>query len=1078
MVRNVDNQLISDLLSQLINGYVDAANDPFIAEMQGSKENTPTILFLTMAGVKPQDVISIMTNSAVLDYNKYLEEYGGIFGEIIESDNEERLKELEDEFYDPDAKGARLPSAEQRALTAVIEDNEEVFAKEGYSKVSFNRILNLSKPFTSSELKKRRAKEINFRDMEILAQFLAAKEMAESLNDFTQLTKFDTTKIASISEAQDRIENIKEFKNVPLASKVIPNSWFEQIEQSPIGAFNNDQFIVDLFAKYYGVKNNPALILKSLGIKVPRGMDRSKVLSNFKDEFVWFLYQNAVYNNSNYVTSASKVENNKSTEPGIVYKLVEDNTLTEIVINKETGEVKYPNNIFDLAMNENSKLLEFNAVAKYFRPNKPLDYVKFFIEFENLKEVAANMTQEQFLERFGIFDFQNKSLLNRPSGRLLILQKAALYNTMNPYAMFDSATSVVNTLQNIHSKYKAELDNYAFFRDYRPDYSEALGKMNIYFPEIKNAEMAKVYRENIAELKNSPHEEVRDFFGKLDHIALMQTGLLATSKYAITKITAQNLLENVIESEIGLAYIQQVLDEVNDEVKKGTKRSEIDGQIIDQFLELFQRSINNNVQKVRGFDYTVEELRFGKIKKAKLRTGKAIVTVVNSTDAINPSITSLSVEDFYNQPGETPVAIASLLLASGKEFQIFNQKFIAPADQSQELLDKALLMLGINNKGALPKIQAKMKTNIGEGLSIQNSQTLKGRYFIKDEAMANRANKVIAKATPAFVENYPSSTQGYIDALNSGVYADRNVVMETGVRKKQFSNKDAIWIFGSGIFERAYKGRPESEWVAAVEETFVNHHKKLIDKALREGVTTFVVGDATGIDALAKDYLESKGFISIMQYTNDGIFYEIVPGEKLNAIVTEFYTPKLKEIYIDQELLSTKNLIFDVRKKLKDLSKEEYRELTYSDLKDIVYQSISELDEKGRGKKGYGFRAELSLDLIKTGRSQLVFDNNPTNMINTLLSKILMETRKDVQKSRSVQEVESTNNLPNADIVVKNYNDIFTYGFIDASQKESTLQRFTEKFKDVLENPLEYINEKLSSNDVSSAFIIEQLKEC
>ena len=55
------------------------------------------------------------------------------------------------------------------------------------------------------------------------------------------------------------------------------------------------------------------------------------------------------------------------------------------------------------------------------------------------------------------------------------------------------------------------------------------------------------------------------------------------------------------------------------QVKKGTKRNEIDGQIIDQFLELFQRSLNNNVQKIRGYDYTVEELRFGKIKKAWFR---------------------------------------------------------------------------------------------------------------------------------------------------------------------------------------------------------------------------------------------------------------------------------------------------------------------------------------------------------------------------------------------------------------------------------------------------------------------------
>ena len=1084
MVENVDGQLISDLLSQLINGYVDAANDPFIAEMQGSKENTPTILFLTMAGVKPQDVISIMTNGVVLDYNEYLSEFGGIFGDIVESDNKDRLKDLEEEFYDEEFKKSRKASIESKAQNALVDEYEEVLAEGGVSIVTipnFNRILNLAKPFTTAELKKHRALskgKATFRDMEIFSQFLAAKNMAEALNDFTQLNKFDTVKISSISEAQDRVEKIKEFKSSDLEEKIIPNSWFDEINNSPVGAFNNDQFIVDLFAKYYGVKNNPAIILKSLGIMVPTGMDRSKVLSNFKDEFIWFLYQNAVYNNKNYVTSPTKIVDNKTAEPGIAYKLIEDNSLKTIEINKETGEVKYPNNIVDIAINTNNGLLEFAAVSKFFRPNKPLDYVKFYIEFKNLTEVSENMNNVEFLKRFGVFDFQNNSLLKRQSGRLLILQKAALYNTLDPNAMFDSSTSVVNVLQNIHAKYKDELNNYAFFRDYRPDYSESAGKMNIYFPEIKNAEMAKVYRENITELLNSPHEEVRDFFGKLDHIALMQTGLLATSKYAVTKITAQNLLENVIESQIGIAYIQQVLDEVSDQESAGVKRNEIDGKIIDQFLLLYQASLNNGSLKVRGYDYVVEELKFDKIKKATIKSGQAIVTVVNSPDAFNANLTTLTADTFYNNPGDTPVDVASVLLTSNTEFQIMNQKIMAPNDQSQELLDKALLMLGINNKGTLPKIQAKMKTNIGNGLSIQNSKVLKGRFFVKDEAMANRTNKVIAKSTLAFNEEYLSSTQAYIDVLESGVYSDQNIVAEASSRKKQFSNKDSVWIFGSGIFAKAHKGRPESEWIAAVQETFNTYHKKLIDKAVKQGVTTFIVGAASGIDTLAKEYLESQGFVAITQYTEDGIFYEMKPVESFENVVTEFYRPASVNVYIDQELGTTKQLIQEVKSRLSNLESKMYNSLTYAEIKEFTYGVITDIDGHGLAKHGYGFRAQFAVDLMKSGRSHLVFDIKPANLINARLSLIMMEIRSDLQKTRKVKGSSTTSVEENADLVVQNYNDIFTYGFIDASQKESTLKRFTEKWKGTLENPLEYINEKLASKDVSSAFIIEQLKNC
>lgn len=1213
MVENVDGQKISDLLSQLINLYVDAPNDPVIADMEGSKENTPTILFLTMAGVKPADVIHIMTNPLVVEFNENLQFYSGIFSDIVNDPNE--LKQLEDEFYDEDAKKSRKKGPEQMAIADLFEEYEDVL-DPSITTINLNLILNKAKPFTSAELKKRIGKDITYRDFEILAQFLAAKNMAESLNDFTQLTKFDTTKISSISEAQDRIEKINDFQSIPLEDKIIPNKWFDEIYESPIGAFNNDKFIVDLFAKYYGVKNNPALILKSLGIKVPRGMDRSKVLSNFKDEFIWFLYQNAVYNDLSYVTSASSVTNNLTGGPGIAYKLVVDNNIDKIIINDEKGEVRFPENIYEVDYNKYTPLSEFAAVSKYFKPNRPLDYVKFRIEYKNLESVAEGMTNEEFLDRFGIFDFQNYSLLNRKNGRTLILQKAALYHTMNPYAMFDSSNGVVNVLQNIYAKYRSQLENFAFFRDFRPDYSESLGKMNLFLPEIKNAEMAKVYRENIAELKNNMHEEVRDFFGKFNHIALMQTGLLATSKYALTKITNQSLLESVIENEIGIKYIEQVLDEVQDQVDAGVKKNEIDGKIIDQFLELYQASLNNNSLKVRGYDYTVNELRFGKVKKAQLKLGQSIVTVVNSSELLSPNITTLSVSDFY-KPGQTEMAIATLLLNSKKSFQILNQKFVAPIDQDQAALDKALLILGIDNRGELPKIKARKRTDIGEGLSIQESRILKDGVSLKDEAMANRANKAIAQATEPLNPKYKSSTQAYIDALESGVYADKNVIGDAKSRKKQYNSKDKVWIFGSGIFANAYKGRPESEYIAAVQETFVNYHKKLIKKAVREGVETFIVGNASGIDQLAKEYLiEELGFVAITQYTNDGVYFEMVPAKNLSNIVTELYSPAASEIYINQELESTKLLASVFKDTFYKLDKEQQQNLNadYELFKELLVSTIKNLDQALSQKKNYGFRAQLSLDLLKTGASQLKTDASKITLVNSRIEKALMEFRLDLQKTRKVKEVKiesssisdiydklpkqtaggnvvivdqifknskNTNvitayrlskttplldlfkqyraignpfvqtadkkpgqagrefiawlegtlfketeqeyrqalldafkagtlkdmtieyyrelNAPshanildyyintkqyrtqeeiNADELVKNYDDIFKYEFLNPKLKESILKKFSEKWKNQINNPIDYINQKLSDPKVSNSFIIQQLKDC
>ena len=47
----------------------------------------------------------------------------------------------------------------------------------------------------------------------------------------------------------------------------------------------------------------------------------------------------------------------------------------------------------------------------------------------------------------------------------------------------------------------------------------------------------------------------------------------------------------------------------------------------------------------------------------------------------------------------------------------------------------------------------------------------------------------------------------------------------------------------------------------------------------------------------------------------------------------------------------------------------------------------------------------------------------------------------------------------NADELVKNYDDIFKYEFINPKLKESILKKFSEKWKNQINNPIDYINQ-------------------
>ena len=64
------------------------------------------------------------------------------------------------------------------------------------------------------------------------------------------------------------------------------------------------------------------------------------LFAEFKNDFMWFLYQNAAYSRKSYTTSPSKYFSDGSAFPGKTYTLVEDVNLKQgIEINEETGVV-------------------------------------------------------------------------------------------------------------------------------------------------------------------------------------------------------------------------------------------------------------------------------------------------------------------------------------------------------------------------------------------------------------------------------------------------------------------------------------------------------------------------------------------------------------------------------------------------------------------------------------------------------------------------------------------------------------------------------------------------------------------
>jgi hypothetical protein len=837
MRNNTKGQSIGDLFGQLINGYVDVAKDAWIFNLQGTRENTPTLMFMVMAGVSIESAAYLSSMSLVMEYNQYKKELSGVYSSL-----------------DTDAETSPIVDNTQinkRAMKMLFENHEEFFKSLGYSSFNYASIANKNtKAFTQAELKKLvSSNAVNLRQLEALAEYVHIETIANDIGRFQQLTRFDTNKVSTLSEAQKRIEDTDKFK---AQNNYTPQEWFgsEGIENSPIGQFNSDKFLVALFNRYFTLRNNPAIIDVSLTVPKQKGIVDTVMRTDFKNDFEWFLYQNSVFKKDVYDGYTLR----KSSDPAA------------FEINEETKEVSFG---ADLLTNDmfNPALGLSNVRSLFSNFNQ---YVRFKIEFQKLDSLEMEELRKDYY-------FLDNS--DNPYTDNYLKQKIALYKSRNHNSYFYGPTSVENMFKTFKQKNPDLIKKYALIRDMRFSRDKASKKSNMYLPDISDVELRKQYKENLQNLKNDPRPEIREFFGFFNHIAMMQTGLNRRSRYDLGKIIDADHLHNTIDNGIGIGVIIDELNQINENIKKAKLNNlnkkvapvEADLQILGQFKELFEEMLTEKYRlRVRGYNYEVQSLAMGKSKTAsETILSFNNVDIKSSLVGLPGNVLALTADMFYDEEGEfTPKQFAEGLV--GEKIAILNKKLIVPDGESQAKFDKLILdYLGIDNSGQFPTLEYKSKTQKKGFLSVAGlGVELMPIHSIKDEAMANASTMAIGQAT-IVSPTARSSSQNYVDELT------KNSPTKLAKAGTKFKSTDTVWVFGSGVFASRMKNVTPEQFQIALDNTFNSYHKPNIDKAIKAGVKTFNVGTAFGIDAMAVDYLEAQGYVKVPVYAAVGKYYEM-----------------------------------------------------------------------------------------------------------------------------------------------------------------------------------------------------------
>ena len=852
-----DNALIADTISQLINGFVDVAKDPWVFNVQGTKENTPTLLFMLMAGVPLEQAVYLCSNPLVMEYNRIKKEMTGVYSFVNSDVNP--IIEVNFDLAD-------------KALNQVLENNKDLYNKH-FPNLSQVGINNSTKGNFSIDFLKGRigSDEITKDDAIILAQYRHIEAMSNDLTLFQHAHKHDTKKVSSITDAESNINKADSYFS---KRRIVPVEWRKRFKDNAIGVFDNNQFIIDMFKQFFKIKNNP--IVNQLAIAFAKRPEVKKVIpfvdsarNAFKNDFISFLYQNAVYDPKGF----SFIDTNEEVNN---YELNKDYNLpVPVRINFAENKVSYsPDKVISAVYSD-------EQLGKIFISKTGEVDVTEYVKYVAMKQL---LTVETFV---GVTDEEIKKeyyfLDSVKSKRETLISRIALYELSTPGALFNSFTGAGSIISKFKLKYP-ELNQFSFMNDIKTDIDFEAFLNNIHLNKKTGLKTMQTYRENILALRSFGAPEVAEFFGKFNHYLMMQTGMNTSLKYYMGSLIDEKFVYNTIAgNEEFMNYITTTLNNLenkfieNEKKFTVTKKVKIDGveQEIEEpmdleFLSQFEDAIvgvisNGNWRtRSRGLNYTLNsKLSFSE----GLEKTSNLTTLNNVVLASNIKYVDTAKYDFIFNPGlmlgseEFPVTMESIremfVHNEDKKVVFPHQKIIVPSYLNQKEFDELLLKyFGINNKGIIPQLLGKSKFG-GSNLLTISSATIKPKYdWITDDYIASISSNAIAFPMQQAAK-YNSKHKSYIDAIKSLNNSNLNEGYVPG---------SIVWIFGASSNKLAYADTTYEKYNKNLNNFFDKNYAKEISRAIEEGVTEFVVDTKGGIASIASNFLINKGFKRVTTY--------------------------------------------------------------------------------------------------------------------------------------------------------------------------------------------------------------------
>jgi len=927
-IMDVDGEnRISDIINQMMNGWLDVAKDDWIFYIQGNEEITPSIEFLLEAGVPFKTAIYLVSQPLVRAYveeqqlttSTFADALGKAPSALTMARNKARANILNNPLY-----GFNVATTERKVNTVISAE----------AKTRIKAALGEDKFFDQGKLKASLSKAGGpYSEYEKAAflHFLEIEEMAGAMRDVKLRMNVDTSKAGTLYEAQNKTALINDLKtDARIPTKIIE----KLINDSPISSFFIQEFQNDIWGRFFPLRNHKAirnfLIANVSATEVADTFgDKETFVKEFTNDVVSYIFQNAINQFSLKDLKAYRGFPVKEDPAQAVPITITDKVIT---VNKQLLLQQYVPT--DPAFPTRREFLRFSFEKAYLLYNSPMEKVKDTLEYKIQRNLIIDKIPQLKTESAEEFKERRENKIYR-----LFIENKALDNVDNMHKLFFGKNTYASQFATLRRLYPSLAKDFDLVKQL--SLSETKNRVNLKLNDTKlDGDAINIYHENLLNLADpqvskvvdrEANELISDFFKRFTTVAYLQSGLSTKNAFSLGRIVPPQQIQMLI-NEASKSYVEHfdraiakgelpaILDDIY--AKFIANNSDYSGRIRGKRYTsnaTLQASINilngvpNDVVteapvKVTPVEDSVSPTSEASITYAsmdELRTlhnqGKALYTMrVSEKQAKSSSFgfkgltedknfgnpfTATGVKDLI-QMEDTPAATEAyekwldgeniFIDKDGIRWDISGESARRDWINSQIARLKAAggIQLGYFKPGYRShasvlneKINGAEKVTFGK----LKPNTSFDEAISEDEAIAiSQQGLSIAKSAIKKEPHWKIDEQ-MANESTKAIAAP----LKSKTSYKSSSNAYVDALRGKGVLNKVDFHASDKVWIfgnldnyggitkADNEANFKRNYVPLIEKARAQGVTVFNVGTATGIDTLTSEYLKLNGFVPV-----------------------------------------------------------------------------------------------------------------------------------------------------------------------------------------------------------------------